>query len=455
MARTIPKRIDLSRFSLRLTTAISSLNPYHDNNFVRNDPNSSGLQKLFKSLLRSYHGFVITAIVTMAARIASVPSARPRRSACGARLPPALYVPRPRGNLPMNAKTAFTAATLAGSLAAALAVATAAKAGPAPVQPGADKCYGVSLAGKNDCAAGAGTTCAGTSDRGLRSSCLEIRRQGHLRKHDDAQGPRLADPDVIRVRFGRSARLRRSGGAVFMSDRLADRSFSRGRAVARPGERAYGRHGQVGEEELAMPRWFAWRSLWLGWRPAPPRGGRRGYHATDLGERPSPIRRGRLDGARRRHPKDNEARFGLGMVRSRRRSNISEIGNIAMACARLPTRSFRYCGCRFPPRYANFDRYTSIAYRLAPMAAYKSVHVTVARCARFEGDMTFAFAPPRLLSCYRVALGSLAPNPSAAPPATGGRFMMTKPDRSRCSTSRSATMRAIISPASFTRLRPL
>ena len=60
----------------------------------------------------------------------------------------------------MNAKTAFTAATLVGSLAAALAVATAAKAGPAPVQAGADKCYGVSLAGKNDCAAGA-HSCAG------------------------------------------------------------------------------------------------------------------------------------------------------------------------------------------------------------------------------------------------------------------------------------------------------
>jgi uncharacterized membrane protein len=26
-----------------------------------------------------------------------------------------------------------------------------------------EKCYGISLAGKNDCAAGAGTTCAGTS----------------------------------------------------------------------------------------------------------------------------------------------------------------------------------------------------------------------------------------------------------------------------------------------------
>jgi uncharacterized membrane protein len=55
------------------------------------------------------------------------------------------------------------AATLAGSLIAAMAMASFAKAGPAPAQPGADKCYGVALAGKNDCAAGAGTTCAGTS----------------------------------------------------------------------------------------------------------------------------------------------------------------------------------------------------------------------------------------------------------------------------------------------------
>jgi len=61
----------------------------------------------------------------------------------------------------MNAKTAITAAALAASLAGAIA--TAAKAGPAPAQPGADKCYGIALAGKNDCAAGAGTTCAGTS----------------------------------------------------------------------------------------------------------------------------------------------------------------------------------------------------------------------------------------------------------------------------------------------------
>ena len=30
-------------------------------------------------------------------------------------------------------------------------------------KPAMEKCYGVSLAGKNDCAAGPGTTCAGTA----------------------------------------------------------------------------------------------------------------------------------------------------------------------------------------------------------------------------------------------------------------------------------------------------
>ena len=63
----------------------------------------------------------------------------------------------------MNSKIFLSGAALAGSLATALALASAANAGPAPAQPGADKCYGVALAGKNDCAAGAGTTCAGTS----------------------------------------------------------------------------------------------------------------------------------------------------------------------------------------------------------------------------------------------------------------------------------------------------
>jgi NADP-dependent 3-hydroxy acid dehydrogenase YdfG len=59
---------------------------------------------------------------------------------------------------------------------------------------------------------------------------------------------------------------------------------------------------------------------------------------------------------------------------------------------------------------------------------------------------------PRRLGCTS---GALAPNTIAAPPASGGRCMTTNPARSNASTSRSATMRAIISPASFTRVRPL
>lgn len=48
--------------------------------------------------------------------------------------------------------------------ALALALATAFSALPAAAQQAdKEKCYGVALKGKNDCAAGAGTTCAGTS----------------------------------------------------------------------------------------------------------------------------------------------------------------------------------------------------------------------------------------------------------------------------------------------------
>lgn len=47
---------------------------------------------------------------------------------------------------------------IAGSVAAALTTVS----GTAHAQA-AEKCYGVSLAGQNDCKAGAGTTCAGSS----------------------------------------------------------------------------------------------------------------------------------------------------------------------------------------------------------------------------------------------------------------------------------------------------
>jgi uncharacterized membrane protein len=52
----------------------------------------------------------------------------------------------------------------AASLAGAVALAISAGVSPTPAAAQAnEKCYGISLAGQNDCAAGPGTTCAGTS----------------------------------------------------------------------------------------------------------------------------------------------------------------------------------------------------------------------------------------------------------------------------------------------------
>ena len=54
---------------------------------------------------------------------------------------------------------------LLGSLAGLVAIAATTAAVAADAAPAADKdkCFGVALKGKNDCAAGPGTTCAGTS----------------------------------------------------------------------------------------------------------------------------------------------------------------------------------------------------------------------------------------------------------------------------------------------------
>ncbi|HEY0146531.1 MAG TPA: DUF2282 domain-containing protein [Methylovirgula sp.] len=59
----------------------------------------------------------------------------------------------------MMTKSTLAKATLASSLAAAVAlVAVQAQAETKK----SEKCFGVALKGQNDCAAGAGTTCAGT-----------------------------------------------------------------------------------------------------------------------------------------------------------------------------------------------------------------------------------------------------------------------------------------------------
>ena len=58
-----------------------------------------------------------------------------------------------------NLTSTITASSLLGALALAATI-SAAHAGPAAQPMGSEKCYGVSKAGKNDCAAGS-HSCAG------------------------------------------------------------------------------------------------------------------------------------------------------------------------------------------------------------------------------------------------------------------------------------------------------
>jgi uncharacterized membrane protein len=62
-----------------------------------------------------------------------------------------------------NVSNSTTALALAGALAATFAMAAQIDHAAAADDKAMEKCFGVSLAGKNDCAAGPGTTCAGTS----------------------------------------------------------------------------------------------------------------------------------------------------------------------------------------------------------------------------------------------------------------------------------------------------
>jgi uncharacterized membrane protein len=79
------------------------------------------------------------------------------------------------------------------SIAVAAAALTALTAGAAmaePVKPqkGAEKCFGISLAGKNDCAAGPGTSCAGTSKRNYQGNAWKYVKAGTCTKIKTPRG---------------------------------------------------------------------------------------------------------------------------------------------------------------------------------------------------------------------------------------------------------------------------
>ena len=74
------------------------------------------------------------------------------------------------------------AAALTSALATA-AISTSARAGAK------EKCYGVSLKGQNDCAAGAGTTCAATSKVDYQGNAWKLVDQGTCVSTQTTFGP--------------------------------------------------------------------------------------------------------------------------------------------------------------------------------------------------------------------------------------------------------------------------
>jgi uncharacterized membrane protein len=72
-----------------------------------------------------------------------------------------------------------THATIAATLAMAVAgSALAANTASAQAKPAMEKCYGIAKAGKNDCKAGAGTTCAATSKVDYQGNAWKLVKAG-------------------------------------------------------------------------------------------------------------------------------------------------------------------------------------------------------------------------------------------------------------------------------------
>ena len=72
----------------------------------------------------------------------------------------------------MNTRSLALTTTLA--LAALASGAAMAQDKPMGDKQAMEKCFGVSTAGKNDCAAGAGTTCAGTSKTDYQGNSFKL-----------------------------------------------------------------------------------------------------------------------------------------------------------------------------------------------------------------------------------------------------------------------------------------
>lgn len=88
-----------------------------------------------------------------------------------------------------NAAISIAAIAMSAGLAASLAAAPA-HAAKAPME----KCYGVAKAGKNDCAAGPGTSCAGTATRDWQGDAWKLVPKGSCIQTQTPRGPGALTP---------------------------------------------------------------------------------------------------------------------------------------------------------------------------------------------------------------------------------------------------------------------
>jgi uncharacterized membrane protein len=96
----------------------------------------------------------------------------------------------------MKSKDVITAAAIASSVAAALAlVAAPVAAAPKPPQPTMDKCFGIALKGENDCAAGPGTTCAGTAGNDFQANAWKYVPKGTCETVKTPKGAGSLEPN--------------------------------------------------------------------------------------------------------------------------------------------------------------------------------------------------------------------------------------------------------------------
>lgn len=82
----------------------------------------------------------------------------------------------------------LSAPSLTALLVSAIAIGAMGSSAAHAAPKATEKCYGVSLAGKNDCAAGPGTSCAGSSTRDYQGNAWKLVDKGTCLKIKTPKG---------------------------------------------------------------------------------------------------------------------------------------------------------------------------------------------------------------------------------------------------------------------------